>query len=697
MTTRTFNAQTGWVSTIQAGTSAAVANFGYTFDLVGNLNQRVDSDLSRTDNFTYDPLNRLSTYSIAGAAYQTMGYDALGDISSKPGIGTYNYPAAGQPRPHAVSSITGTVRGVTNPTFVYDADGNTLLGPGMAAAYTSFDMPATIGNNQGASLWDSFNWGAASWASTAQTLAYNSEHQRMEMSGPTEATFYFNDPVSGAVAEFYVPATGATQWRDYVMADGGMTAERTAVTGGATTWQYFTSDHLGSIAVVADASGNVLQRMLYDPWGLQLNTSGGQLCNSAPTTRGYTGQEQMPIDCLVNLNARVYDPIIGRFLAGDGVISSVYDQQALNRYSYVHDNPLSYTDPNGDCGPFCIFVINVVADLIFAEALKPVFERVPILGDLWIIVDSINCGPLCAAEDAGVLAGVKSGDPGKAIEAFALTYAEAKAFDEVGDLKGDFAQGTFGFKITGDALTATSFVLHGLVGGSFSVLQGGQFGSGFLSAGVSDLASPYILASSKGNPAVGAIEAGVLGGTASVIGGGKFENGAITGAFGYLYNDYAHSWGAAGAAGGAVAGAVAVSGACDVATDGACALATPATVAAGSIEGTAIGGAAGMAAGTVADEVVVTAQRVNANSSSSMQGTELYYLINRDSGKIDKIGVTSYPGQRYPQSYLDAENVRYETQYYFQWRYAAYLAENIELTSYFATHLSFPRLNCCAR
>jgi RHS repeat-associated protein len=403
----------------------------------------------------------------------------------------------------------------------------------------------------------------------------------------------------------------------------------------------------------------------------------------------------MPLDCLVNLNARVYDPVLGRFMTGDPVISSVYDQQALNRYSYVHNNPLSFTDVTGECGPFCIFLINVISDLIVAEALKPVFIHNPILGDLWIIADAISC-QLCAAEDAGVLAGVKSGNVGKAVEAFVLNYAESEAFKEVGDIKTDL-------HLSGIAATATSFVLHGAVGGTFSVLQGGQFGSGFLSAGISDLASPYIMENSKGNVALGAAESAVVGGTTSVIGGGSFGNGAITGAFGYLFNDAAHDWGKAGAGLGAVGGAAAVAGAegaCVGATGGACAAdapLVPGAVVAGAAAGAAGGYAAGSAAGTVADEIVVIANRVNANSSSSMQGTELYYLINRTSGSIDKIGVTSYPGQRYPQSYLNAENVDYVTQYYFQWRYAAYAAENIELMGYFATHGQFPRLNCCAR
>jgi RHS repeat-associated protein len=546
-TSRSYDARTGLIGAINAGPGNAVASFTYVFDLVGNLDQRVDNDLTHTDNFTYDALNRLSTYSLAGSAYQSMGYDALGDITSKPGIGTYAYPTAGQPRPHAVSSITGTVRGVTNPTFSYDADGNTLSGPGMTATYTSFDMASTV---QGSTQWSAFHWGQAAWGSTAVTLSYDSEHQRMDMASAVGATYYYNDPVSGAASELYAPLSGSSQWRDYLMADGRMVAERTTPVGGMTpTWQYFVADHLGSIAVVTDASGAVLQRMIYDPWGAQLDQSGAQLCGQGTaTTRGYTGEEQFPVDCLVNLNARLYDPILGRFLSADSVTSSIYDLQALNRYAYVYDNPLSLVDPNGQCG-ICIFIINIIADLLFVEVFKPLFEEVPLLGDLWILYDGLTCGPLCAAEDAGVLAGVESGNIGKGLEAFVLSYAEATAFNLVGDGLND-VQGDLGQLVKSGAISplertiaydATAFVAHGFVGGVFSVAQGGSFESGFLSAGVSELASPYATQLSHGNVYFGTAIEAVVGGTTSAIGGGNFANGAVTAAFGYLFNYCAHN------------------------------------------------------------------------------------------------------------------------------------------------------------
>ena len=49
----------------------------------------------------------------------------------------------------------------------------------------------------------------------------------------------------------------------------------------------------------------------------------------------------------IHMNARLYDPTIGRFLSADTIIQDPYDSQSYNRYSYVRNNPLKYVDPTG--------------------------------------------------------------------------------------------------------------------------------------------------------------------------------------------------------------------------------------------------------------------------------------------------------------------------------------------------------------
>jgi RHS repeat-associated protein len=50
---------------------------------------------------------------------------------------------------------------------------------------------------------------------------------------------------------------------------------------------------------------------------------------------------------LYNYDARLYDPVVGRFITADSIVQDFYDPQLLNRYSYVRNNPLKYVDPDG--------------------------------------------------------------------------------------------------------------------------------------------------------------------------------------------------------------------------------------------------------------------------------------------------------------------------------------------------------------
>jgi RHS repeat-associated protein len=355
-TTQTFYANTGLLDTVRAGPSSALAQFDYAYDALGNLTYRSDDLNSVFERYCYDSLNRLTTSATkatdpatcsatgAGITAKTIAYDQVGNITSKNDVGTYSYPSSGSARPHAISSITGTVNGVTNPSYTYDANGNMTVSAGRTVTYTAFNMAASI--IQG---------------TTADCLSYDSGHARIKMEvrastcgGTLSATtYYLNDPISGTMSEKLV-AGGTTTWHDYVAAGGGLVAERsctgaTPCSSGA-TWSFFVSDHLGSIAVITNAAGTATEQLSYDAWGRRRNLNGtdNSACSiTSATSRGYTGHEMLDSICEINANARIYDPTVARFMTPDSMIPDPFDGQSFNRYSYVLNNPLALVDPSG--------------------------------------------------------------------------------------------------------------------------------------------------------------------------------------------------------------------------------------------------------------------------------------------------------------------------------------------------------------
>ena len=113
-------------------------------------------------------------------------------------------------------------------------------------------------------------------------------------------------------------------------------------------------DHLGSITHITDAEGYVMEENSYDAWGRRRNPANYNEVYSAenqPTLllgRGYTGHEHLPWFGLVNMNARLYDPAVGRFLSPDPYVPDGTFSQDFNRYSYALNNPMCYVDEDGE-------------------------------------------------------------------------------------------------------------------------------------------------------------------------------------------------------------------------------------------------------------------------------------------------------------------------------------------------------------
>jgi RHS repeat-associated protein len=105
----------------------------------------------------------------------------------------------------------------------------------------------------------------------------------------------------------------------------------------------------GSLTAISDATGNLIESLSYDPWGRRRNPNDWNDYNVTSTMfdRGFTGHEHLPQFGLINMNGRVYDPFLARFLSPDPFVQSPGNPQNYNRYSYALNNPLKYTDPSG--------------------------------------------------------------------------------------------------------------------------------------------------------------------------------------------------------------------------------------------------------------------------------------------------------------------------------------------------------------
>ena len=149
---------------------------------------------------------------------------------------------------------------------------------------------------------------------------------------------------------------GATTERLYL---GGTPYNAPAVAirtnGGAWAMHYIHRDHLGSLVAITNAATATApaESNSYDAWGRLRNASTLQpfAHNAQPTLllrRGYTSHEHLPEFGLINMNARLYDPVIGRMLSPDPYVQMPDFSQSYNRYAYCLNNPLIYTDPDGE-------------------------------------------------------------------------------------------------------------------------------------------------------------------------------------------------------------------------------------------------------------------------------------------------------------------------------------------------------------
>ncbi|NOU49828.1 RHS repeat-associated core domain-containing protein, partial [Pseudoalteromonas sp. JBTF-M23] len=532
----------GISNTLNASASALSTN--YVYNAFGQLDSRTISglyDQDRTESFEYDGLNRLkqATFNYGGASVNTYYcYDALGNMTTKgstsqcsSNTGHFSYGDASRSKGNAgVHALYKD--SLTGKTFNYDNNGNMTNDGSRHLTYSGFDKVTHI--RQAGNMEVNFRYGAGHSRYYRKDTYLNGQD---EATGKVDSeTFYYGaferiSKNSGTVYQYTI---------------GNMLVTENLTTG-ELTHKLMVKDHQGSVLAISEVNdtqtgGTISQAFRYDPFGQQFVITANKFdVFTGYQRQGFTGHEMLNGLNIIHMNGRIYDPTLGRFLQADPFIQAPSNSQSYNRYSYVWNNPLSYTDPSGY---FVKWMMKKTGtwNLLRAVGKIPVLNTIAVVALNFIPGCQGWCSAMAMAAYTGAQTYAMTGSFGAGLRAGAISMAQSWALGKIGKSAA-----------WGKAGTASNIFANAMVGGVVSELQGGKFGHGFVAAGVTSAFKSMLNDIGGENSANAAIERGdvsalemyklhrivgaaVIGGTASVLSGGKFANGAISGAFTQAFN-----------------------------------------------------------------------------------------------------------------------------------------------------------------
>jgi RHS repeat-associated protein len=256
---------------------------------------------------------------------ETYRYDDWGNIKYKQHTGYYKYDTNKTNRLLGVYQ-TSNFTGSKYYSMSYDANGNVTYDGKRRSYYTHFDKPYLI--TQGGH-------------ETAFSYGPNREvYKRVDTrDGQQTQTLYL-----GGYERVKLPS-GVIEHKFYV--GNAVITERS---NNANDEFYLHKDHQGSTTSITNANGSIVQQFIYDPWGKQYNVHSNSIFNaysSPAVSKGYTGHKMVNDMDIIHMNGRTYNVVLGRFMQADPHIQSPMNMQNYNRYSYVLNNPMSYSDPSG--------------------------------------------------------------------------------------------------------------------------------------------------------------------------------------------------------------------------------------------------------------------------------------------------------------------------------------------------------------
>jgi len=323
--------------------NTVIRNYSYEYSQSGSLlSQFATSDMEGVDNlyetYTYDAKDQLA--SING---QKILYDSKGNITYLPGVAKLKYDPEGNP--YAPNQIFRA-----NDMLPFDQD----------VTYTPWKKIATVTDKMGIyergryGIWYGADFQRRMMVCTNQEVIqywryYSGDFEEMEQSNYHRREFCYIYSPEGLVAVYVThPAEPANAKMYYLHTD--RIGNIHAITSESGYPEQIRSEWNSLFAFFLENPSNNLQMFNTSAWGVRTWAQTGEEveAGSAMIDRGFTGHEHLYSVGLINMNGRVYDPHLGKFLSPDPYVQNPLNPLNYNRYAYCLNNPLKYTDPSGE-------------------------------------------------------------------------------------------------------------------------------------------------------------------------------------------------------------------------------------------------------------------------------------------------------------------------------------------------------------
>ena len=362
-------------SVVQTDSSASnLSDTSYEYDPAGNILKVADAADGDTQCYGYDYLSRMTSAItpangdcrstvLGGPAPYSLSwtFDKTGNRSSETRTGTdgksttsiYAYPAAGQPQPHTLRSVT---TGTKVDSYGYDQSGNTTSRKGQTLEWDAEGQLAKVTEN-----------------GKTTSFVYDASGDRIIRRDATGTTLYLG------ATEVHLSTGDVLSAVRYYTHSGHVVAVRDNT--GKLNWLTADKNDTGQLAI--DSDTQAVQRRLITPYG----DLRGAAPPNWPGEHGFVNGINDPSTGLVHLGAREYDQSLGRFISVDPVIDEM-DPQQLNGYAYGNNSPVTYADPDGEWG----FSLKTITKVVFQPIIKTIVQPITVVVTRYtpVIVDSVR-------------------------------------------------------------------------------------------------------------------------------------------------------------------------------------------------------------------------------------------------------------------------------------------------------------------